>query len=113
MRMIYGLKACDSCRKATAWLKARGIGFTFHDLRDSGLERSVLEDWTQRVDWEVLLNRKSTTWRSIAETERQNLDRSKAVDLMLAYPTLIKRPVLDTGTELLIGFSADVYAESL
>lgn len=113
MLILYGLKACDSCRKATAWLKTRGIGFTFHDLRDNGLERPVLEDWAERVDWEVLLNRKSTTWRSIAEAERQNLDRSKAVDLMLAHPTLIKRPVLDTGTELLIGYAADLYAESL
>ena len=111
MLTLYGLKNCDSCRKAAAWLKAHHREFTFHDLRVDGLTPKLLTDWEARVGWDNLLNRKSTTWRSLAEPEKSNLDRTQAINLMLTHVTLIKRPILDIGNDVWLGFTPERYSD--
>jgi len=111
MLTLYGLKNCDSCRKAAVWLKTHGSEFTFHDLRGDGLTPELLTDWEARVGWEHLLNRKSTTWRSLAEPEKSNLDRTQAINLMLTHVTLIKRPILDIGNDVWLGFTPERYSD--
>lgn len=107
---VYGLKNCDTCRKALAWLSERGIEHRFHDLRDDGIHASSLNEWINQHGWEGLLNRRSTTWRQLPEAMRQNVTPVSAASLMLAHPALIKRPVIDLGGDYLIGFDADVRA---
>lgn len=109
--VLYGLKNCDRCRKASQWLKAHGHAHVFHDLRNDGLDSSLLSGWADRLGWEPLLNRHSTTWRSLPEAERSGLDRERALTLMLSHPALIKRPLLVAGDRLLQGFSPELYAE--
>ena len=92
MITIYGLKNCDSCRKAKAWLEAGDHEVSLHDLRDDGVAAADLEDWLVRLGWERLLNRRSTTWRGLPPAEKEGLDSAAAKRLMLAHPTLIKRP---------------------
>lgn len=111
MTTLYGLKNCDSCRKAIAFLKAGGWPYRFHDLRDDGLPADVLTDWIDQVGWEPLLNRRSTTWRGLPEAEKKDLDAEKAVRLMLAAPTLVKRPVIRLAERTVVGFGAPQQAE--
>lgn len=111
MWRLYGLSNCDACRKAAAWLKARRRAFEFHDLRAESLTPELLDAWESRLGWESLLNRKSTTWRGLEESEKTDLDRDRALDLMRRHPTLIKRPILATEHVLLLGFSPARYAE--
>ena len=106
MITIYGLKNCDSCRKARAWLEAGDHEVNLHDLRDDGVAAADLEDWLARLGWERLLNRRSTTWRGLPPAEKEGLDAVAAKRLMLAHPTLIKRPVIRAGDRLVVGFSA-------
>ena len=106
---IYGIKNCDTMKKARAWLEGHGIGYDFHDYRVEGLDRRLLERWCDELGWETLLNKSSTTFRALPEADRQNLDREKAIKLMLAEPTMIKRPVLDAGGKLMAGFKAERY----
>jgi arsenate reductase len=113
MLILYGLKNCDSCRKAQAWLDQRGQSYRFHDFRAQGLEPALLERLVNEFGWEALLNRRGTTWRGLTEAERADLDRGKALALMLAHPALIKRPILSAGERTLIGFCADEYARVL
>lgn len=113
MITIYGIPNCDSMRKARAWLDDRGIGHAFHDYRKDGIETSRLEAWSAAVGWEVLLNRAGTTFRALADGEKAGIDRRKAIRLMQAQPTLIKRPVLDIDGRILVGFKPDIYREAL
>jgi Spx/MgsR family transcriptional regulator len=113
MFVLFGLKNCDTCRKARAWLDQRGVQYRFHDLRDSGLDAALLEHWEQAVGWETLLNHRGTTWRGLTEADRAEVDRAKALTLMLAHPALIKRPVLATEARVLVGFSPEHYAQVL
>ncbi len=106
---IYGIKNCDTMKKARAWLEGHDIGYDFHDYRVEGLDRRLLERWCDELGWETLLNKSSTTFRALPEADRQNLDRDKAIKLMLAEPTMIKRPVLDAGGKLMAGFKAERY----
>ena len=106
---IYGIKNCDTMKKARAWLESHGVAYAFHDYRASGLEAKRLDGWVDRLGWEVLLNKASTSFRALPDADRQNLDAKKAKVLMLANPTMIKRPVLDLGDRLLVGFKPDVY----
>ena len=106
---IYGIKNCDTMKKARAWLEGHGIGYDFHDYRVEGLDRRLLQRWCDELGWEALLNKSSTTFRALPEADRQNLDRDKAIKLMLAEPTMIKRPVLDAGGKLMAGFKAERY----
>ena len=111
MLTVYGIPNCDTCRKARKWLESRGHDYTFHDLRIDGLSRRMLERWLQACDWPSLLNKRSTTWRAIPAAERQNIDRNQAIALMLANPTLVKRPVLESGAIVCVGFAPARYQE--
>jgi arsenate reductase (glutaredoxin) len=106
---LVGIKNCDSVKKARKWLEAHAIDYTFHDLREQGVERASLEQWLDAVGVDVLLNRRSTTWKQLSEAERSDVDREKALRLMLANPILIKRPVLITGKTICAGFKENEY----
>lgn len=97
MTTLYGIKNCDTVRKARKWLEANGVDFRFHDFRADGLAEDDLRAWARAVGWETLLNRRGTTWRRLPEEVREDVDEQKALALMLDNPTLIKRPVLVTG----------------
>ena len=106
---IYGIKACDTMKKARAWLDDHGVAYAFHDYKAAGIDRATLERWAGQVGWEVLLNRSGTTFRKLAEADKADLNQDKAIALMLEQPSMIKRPVLDAGGELLVGFKPDAY----
>jgi arsenate reductase len=110
---IYGIKNCDTMKKARAWLDAHGVAYGFHDYKSAGIERARLEGWAREVGWETLLNRAGTTFRKLPDAERDGLDQAKAVALMLKQPSMIKRPVLDMGGRLLVGFKPEDYAKAL
>jgi arsenate reductase len=110
---IYGIRNCDTMKKARAWLDGRGVACAFHDYKAAGIERSTLEGWSGEVGWEVLLNRAGTTFRSLPEKDKDGLTEKKAIALMLAQPSMIKRPVLDIGGKLLVGFKPDQYEKAL
>ena len=106
---IHGIKACDTMKKARTWLDTHNVTYHFHDYKVVGIDRSLLEQWCRAVGWETLLNRTGTTFRKLPESDRQNLDENKAIALMLAAPSMIKRPVLDTGKTLIVGFRPETY----
>lgn len=110
---LYGIKNCDTMKKARAWLDARGVAYAFHDYKVQGVDRARLEDWARLVGWETLLNRAGTTFRKLPETDRADLNESKAIALMLDQPSMIKRPVLDLNGRLLVGFKAEQYEEAV
>ena len=110
---IYGIRNCDTMKKARGWLEARGVGHEFHDYKVAGIERVRLERWCRELGWETLLNRAGTTFRKLPESDKQALDARKAVALMLAQPSLIKRPVLDVDGRLWVGFRPELYADAL
>ena len=111
---IYGIKNCDTIKTARAWLDQHGIDYSFHDYKTAGIERERLLRWCDKVGWETLLNRAGTTFRKLPEKEKSNLSAAKAVALMLAQPSMIKRPVLDLGGgKLLVGFTPELYAKSV
>ena len=113
MHTLYGIKNCDTVKKARQWLDQNGIAYRFHDFRADGLTLAQLHDFTNRADWSALLNRSSASWRQLSAEQQRDLTLEKAVALMLNTPTLIKRPVLDTGEQLIIGFKADHYQAEL
>jgi arsenate reductase (glutaredoxin) len=106
---LYGIKNCDTMKKARAWLDARGVDYAFHDYKVSGIDRTTLEDWAREAGWETLLNRAGTTFRKLPDKEREGVTEKKAIALMLAQPSMIKRPVLEAGGTLLVGFKAEQY----
>lgn len=106
---LFGIPSCDSVRKARQWLDGRGIAYVFHDLRKDGLDAKRLAAWVAQAGWETLLNRRGSTWRQLPVAQREGLDAKRAQALMLQQPTLIKRPVLETGVDLEVGFDADRY----
>ena len=110
---IYGIKTCDTMKKARAWLDGRGHAYRFHDYRAEGLEEATLSRWIGQVGWEKLLNRSSTTFRELSDADKADLDAGKAAALMLRQPTLIKRPVLDIDGGLTVGFRPDLYERKL
>lgn len=111
---IYGIKNCDTMKKARAWLDKRGIDYAFHDYKTAGIERDRLERWEKKVGWEKLLNRAGMTFRKLSDKDKASLDAKKALALMLMQPSMIKRPVLDLGGgKLVVGFSADLYGEAM
>ncbi len=109
---IYGINACDTMKKARDWLDGHGVAYAFHDYKTKGVGRAVLEHWAEAVGWQTLLNRAGTTFRKLPDADKADLDQAKAVGLMLAQPSMIKRPVLDLGGALLVGFKPDQYAEA-
>lgn len=110
---IYGIKNCDTMKKARAWLDGKGVAYTFHDYKTAGIDRPRLEAWAGRVGWETLLNRSGTTFRKLPDKDKDGLGSAKAVALMLAQPSMIKRPVLDVGGTLLVGFDPAAYEAAL
>ena len=114
MITLYGIKNCDTVRKACKWLDANGVEYHFHDVRKDGLTMSKVKQWTKAVDWEVLLNRRGLTWRQLSDDEKADLNKSKAVRLMAEKPTLIKRPVLELESEaVMVGFKEEIYKAEL
>jgi len=109
MTTIYGIKNCDTMKKARAWLDKKGVAYDFHDYKASGIDRARLEDWVRKVGWEVLLNRAGTTFRKLPDSDKEGLTENKAVALMVAQPSMIKRPVLESGGKLLVGFRPEQY----
>lgn len=109
----YGIKNCDTMKKACAWLNENGIAYEFVDYKKAGVAEAHLADWSQRAGWEKLLNKRGLMWRKLSDDERADVDAAKALSLMAQYPSLIKRPVLDTGEHLLVGFTPENYAELL
>jgi len=109
MTTLYGIKNCDTMKKARAWLDAHKVAYAFHDYKASGIDKATLESWTTKVGWETLLNRASTTFRKLPDADKDGLNEKKAIALMLAQPSMIKRPMLDRGGELTVGFKPEVY----
>jgi arsenate reductase len=110
---IYGIKACDTMKKARAWLDEHGVAYAFHDYKISGIDRASLERWTGELGWETVLNRAGTTFRKLTDADKQDLTAAKAIDLMLAQPSMIKRPILNFDGKLTAGFKPDVYARAV
>jgi len=106
MVTVYGIKNCDTCRKALKWLKTEGIEHQFHDFRKDGLDPTLLSTWMSEVGWKKLLNRRGATWRSLSDAEKDGIDETKAEALMLKNPTLIKRPVFEARNKIVVGYSA-------
>ena len=106
---IYGIKNCDTMKKARAWLDRHDVAYAFHDYKAAGIERGRLESWAKKVGWEVLLNRAGTTFKKLPDKDKVSVNESKAIALMLAQPSMIKRPVLDAGGKLLVGFKPEQY----
>ena len=113
MLTVYGIKSCDTCRKARKYLADRNIEHRFHDVRDDGLDIQMLERWADRIGWEKLLNKQSLTWRKIPEVDRADMTRDKALAAMIDRPTLVKRPVLEAENFLAVGFSEKRFTEFL
>jgi arsenate reductase len=110
---IYGIKNCDTMKKARAWLDSHGVAYSFHDYKAEGIAKDKLKKWIDDLGWEVLLNRAGTTFRKLPDSDKEGLNERKAIALMLAQPSMIKRPVLDRGGKLLVGFKPEVYAKEV
>jgi len=109
---IYGIKACDTMKKARTWLDEHGVACAFHDYKVSGIDRASLTRWVSELGWETVLNRAGTTFRKLPDADKRDLTADKAIDLMLAQPSMIKRPILDLGGKLTAGFKPEVYAQA-
>ncbi|MCP5189594.1 MAG: ArsC family reductase [Pseudomonadales bacterium] len=109
MITLYGIKNCDTVKKARKWLDVHGIEYRFHDFREDGLEQATVARWLAELGWEQLLNKRSTSWKALGASQREAMDEQAALAAIMAQPTLIKRPLLDTGHERFTGFSAAAY----
>ena len=109
MITVYGIKNCDTVKKARKWLEQHGIDYSFHDFREDGIDRDAVAGWIEELGWETLVNRRSTSWKTLDEQVRKSMDAESALAAILAQPTLVKRPLLDTGAERHTGFSAANY----
>ena len=109
---MYGIPNCDTVRKARRWLKEHGVAYTFHDYKKEGVGAVLLQDWCAQVGWEVLLNKRGTTWRKLPDEEKQDVDVHQAMRLLQEHSSMIKRPVLVVGDKVLVGFSEELYAEA-
>jgi arsenate reductase len=110
---IYGIKNCDTVKKARAWLDTNGVAYTFHDYKSQGIDRARLEAWARDVGWDTLINRAGTTFRKLTDAAKTGLDERKALALMLDQPSMIKRPVLDLDGRLVVGFKPEQYEEAV
>ena len=107
--ILYGIPNCDTVKKARVWLEQQGRAFTFHDYKKAGIDQATLEDWVAEHGWETVLNRNGTTFRALDAADKEGLDAAKAIALMLAQPSMIKRPVLDLGDRTIVGFKPTIY----
>ena len=110
---VYGIRNCDTMKKARGWLDAREVAYSFHDYKAAGIDERRRAHWCRELGWEKLLNRSGTTFRKLPERDRQDLNEGRAIALMLAQPSLIRRPVLQVGARLLVGFSPESYADAV
>ena len=110
---IYGIKNCDTMKKARAWLDSHGVSYEFHDYKTAGAPKEKIKAWCDELGWETLLNRAGTTFRKLPEADKAGLNERKALALMLEQPSMIKRPVLEAGGKLLVGFKPEIYAGEL
>jgi arsenate reductase len=110
---IYGIKNCDTMKKARAWLDSHGVAYSFNDYKTEGIAKDKLKTWCDELGWETLLNRAGTTFRKLPDAEKEGLNERKATALMLAQPSMIKRPVLDLSGKLLVGFKPEIYAKEV
>ncbi len=113
MITLFGIPNCDTIKKARRWLENTGIEYRFHDYRKDGLQKDMLKQWADELGWEALLNRRGTTWRKLPEQEKSAIDAERAITLMLEQPAMIKRPLLDTGSQKLLGFCEEQYSNLL
>ncbi|WXG56161.1 MAG: ArsC family reductase [Candidatus Sedimenticola sp. (ex Thyasira tokunagai)] len=111
MVVIYGIPNCDTMKKARKWLDAQGVEYRFHDFKKHGLDREMLLEWNRKVGWETLLNRRGMMWRKLSDEAKANIDEASAIEIMLETPTIIKRPVVDVGGVLHVGFSDAGYVK--
>ena len=109
MTKLYGIKNCDTVKKARKWLEAQGVDYTFHDFRVDGINVQQVQQWLQALGWEMLVNKRSTTWKQLDESTRKDMDAKLAAKTLLEHPTLIKRPLLDTGKQITVGFKEAEY----
>jgi arsenate reductase len=109
MTVMYGIKNCDTIKKARTWLEGHKVDYDFHDYKTAGIDRALLEGWVKKVGWEVLLNRAGTTFRKLPEADKEKLTEKKAIALLLAQPSMIKRPVLEAKGKLTVGFRPEDY----
>jgi arsenate reductase len=109
---IHGIKACDTMKKARTWLEDRGVDYAFHDYKAVGVSADMLRGWSAKVGWEKLLNRSGTTFRALPDADKQDLNEDRAIALMVSQPSMIKRPVLEVGGDLLVGFKPEDYARA-
>jgi len=110
MITIYGIKNCDTMKKAVAWLETHGVDYSFHDFKQSGLDEATLLVWVNELGWESLLNTRGMMWRKLPDSSKVGINRERAVQLMLETPSIIKRPILDTGSRRYVGFSIPLYS---
>jgi len=106
---LYGIENCDTVKRARRWLEQHHTDYSFHDFREDGMERSRVDDWLRELGWETLINRRGTTWRRLSAERREDMDNHRALEAILEQPALIKRPLLDTGSSLHVGFSDAQY----
>jgi arsenate reductase len=111
MLTVFGIKSCDTCRKARKYFAEKDIEYQFHDVRDDGLGIQMLERWAARIDWTKLLNKQSLTWRKVPEVDRDDMTQDRAFALIIENPTLLKRPVLESDTFIAVGFSEKRFSE--
>lgn len=109
MVTVYGIPNCDSMKKARKWLDANNIEYIFHDYKKSGVPEKNLKQWVKKAGWETVLNRRGTTWRKLDEKTKSNIDEHSSIEVMLGNPSCIKRPVLESEKQLLVGFSSEDY----
>lgn len=107
--VMYGIPNCDTIKKARKWLENKGVAYDFHDYKKAGIEEGVLRGWADELGWEILLNKAGTTFRKLPDADKEGLDKDKAIALMIANPSMIKRPVLDLGDRRITGFKPEVY----
>ena len=110
---MYGIKNCDTIKKARDWLGERGLAYDFHDYKAVGIDKARLEGWIDKLGWEVLLNRAGTTFKKLADADKSDIDAARAIALMQSQPSMIKRPVLDVDGDLLVGFKPEAYRQKL
>ena len=110
---LYGIRNCDTMKKASTWLDSHGVAYTFHDYKKEGVTSEKLRDWAGQVGWEVLLNRAGTTFRKLSDADKQGIDEARAIALMASQPSMIKRPVLEANGQLLVGFRPEQYQAML
>ncbi len=110
--MIYGIKNCDTMKRAFAWLKQHDVAYTFHDYKKEGISETNLKSWSRQVGWEKLLNTRGTTWRKLSDEQRNPMNEAKALQLMTQQPSLIKRPVIIHGKSILVGFDEAIYGQT-